>query len=210
MNVCIFEDNKHLRESLQLLLETTEGFDCVGAFANCNQLVERLEEIDCDICLMDIQMPGISGIDATKIIKEHFPQIHVLIQTVFSDDDSIFRAICAGASGYILKSSDPLQYIEALKDAESGGAPMSPTIARRMLQLFKLNFLPFSQIEYNLTDKEKMVLQQLTLGKSYKMIADELTVSIETVKTHMKNIYTKLHVHSSTEAVAKAIQEKLV
>jgi DNA-binding NarL/FixJ family response regulator len=210
MNVCIFEDNKHLRESLELLLETTDGFECVGVFPNCNQLVERLEEIDCDICLMDIQMPGISGIEATKIIKENFPQIQVLIQTVFSDDDSIFRAICAGASGYILKSSDPLQYIEALKDAESGGAPMSPTIARRMLQLFKMNFLPAFQLEYNLTEKEKLVLQQLTLGKSYKMIADELTVSIETVKTHMKNIYVKLHVHSSTEAVAKAIQEKLV
>jgi DNA-binding NarL/FixJ family response regulator len=159
---------------------------------------------------MDIQMPGISGIEATKMIKENYPHIQVLIQTVFSDDDSIFRAICAGASGYILKSSDPSQYIEALRDAESGGAPMSPAIARRMLQLFKLNFLPRLQTEYNLTDKEKLVLQQLTQGKSYKMIADELSVSVETVKTHMKNIYQKLHVHSSTEAVAKALQEKLV
>jgi DNA-binding NarL/FixJ family response regulator len=210
MNICIFEDNKHLRESLKLLLDTAEGFQCVGAFANCDHLIERLAQLDCDICLMDIQMPGISGIEATKMIKEFFPHIHVLIQTVFSDDDSIFRAICAGASGYILKSSDPSQYLEALKDTESGGAPMSPAIARRMLQLFKLNFLPALEIQYNLTDKEKLVLQQLTFGKSYKMIADELNVSIETIKTHLKNIYQKLHVHSSTEAVAKAIQERLV
>lgn len=210
MDVCIFEDNKHLRESLQLLIDHTIGFKCVGAFPNCNKLIEKLEALDCDICLMDIEMPGISGIEATKIIKDTFPEIQVLIQTVFSDDDRIFRAICAGASGYILKSSSHSQYIEALQDAQNGGAPMSPSIARRVLQLFKSNLLPTVQEDYNLTEKEKEVLLQLTLGKSYKMIADELTVSIETVKTHMKNIYSKLHVHSSTEAVAKAIQERLV
>jgi DNA-binding NarL/FixJ family response regulator len=210
MNVCIFEDNKHLRESLQLLIESTPEFNCSGAFPNCKNLINDLSEIDCDMCLMDIEMPGISGIEATKIIKTNYPEIQVLIQTVFSDDDSIFRAICAGASGYILKTSSPTDYIEALKDAQNGGAPMSPSIARRVLQLFKSNLLPTTQEDYNLTDKEKEVLLQLTLGKSYKMIADALTVSTETVKTHMKNIYTKLHVHSSTEAVAKAIQEKLI
>jgi DNA-binding NarL/FixJ family response regulator len=210
MNICIFEDNKHLRESLQLLIDSTSRFQCVGAFPNCNKLIERLKEIDCDICLMDIEMPGISGIEATKIIKEHFPELQVLIQTVFSDDDSIFRAICAGASGYILKTSSPSDYIEALKDAQNGGAPMTPSIARRVLQLFKSNLIPVVSEDYNLTEKEKLVLQQLTEGKSYKMIADKLTVSVETVKTHMKNIYVKLHVHSSTEAVAKAIHERII
>ncbi|MEZ4792122.1 MAG: response regulator transcription factor [Gelidibacter sp.] len=210
MNVCIFEDNKHLRESLQLLMDSTPGFHCEGAFPNCKNLIEKLSGLDCDICLMDIEMPGISGIEATTIIKDNFPEIQVLIQTVFSDDDRIFRAICAGASGYLLKSSSHSQYIEALKDAQSGGAPMSPSIARRVLQLFKSNLLPTAQEDYNLTDKEKEVLLQLTLGKSYKMIAGELEVSTETIKTHLKNIYVKLHVHSSTEAVAKAIQERLV
>ncbi|MEZ4778688.1 MAG: response regulator transcription factor [Flavobacteriaceae bacterium] len=210
MNICIFEDNTHLRESLQLLIDVTPSFTCTAAFPNCNNLIEKLEKIDCDICLMDIEMPGISGIEATKLIKGHFPKIHVLIQTVFSDDDSIFKAICAGASGYILKSSTPADYIEALRDAQTGGAPMTPSIARRVLQLFKNRLEPPDHEDYNLTEKEKSVLLQLTLGKSYKMIAGELLVSVETVKTHMKNIYTKLHVNSSTEAVAKAIQESLV
>ncbi|MCB0448222.1 MAG: response regulator transcription factor [Gelidibacter sp.] len=210
MNICIFEDNKHLRESLQLLIDSTPEFQCEGAFPNCKNLIDNLSNTLCDICLMDIEMPGISGIEATKIIKDNFPEIQVLIQTVFSDDDSIFRAICAGASGYILKTSSPTDYIEALKDAQNGGAPLSPSIARRVLQLFKSNLVQTVQEDYSLTEKEKQVLLQLTLGKSYKMIADELIVSVETVKTHMKNIYSKLHVHSSTEAVAKAIQERLI
>ncbi|MCB0456183.1 MAG: response regulator transcription factor [Flavobacteriaceae bacterium] len=210
MKICIFEDNTHLRESLQLLIDATTGFHCVGAFPNCKNLLEKLSDVSCDICLMDIEMPGISGIEATRIIKESYPEIQVLIQTVFSDDDSIFRAICAGASGYILKTSSPSEYIQAIKDVKSGGAPMSPSIASRVLQLFKLNLQPATKEEYHLTDKEKLVLQQLVEGKSYKMIADGLTISVETIKTHMKNIYAKLHVHSSTEAVAKALQERII
>lgn len=210
INVIIFEDNRHLRESLQFLLNLTPGYNCLAAYPNCNNLLENLKGKDCDICLMDIEMPGISGIEATKIIKKNLPQISVLIQTVFSDDDSIFQAICAGASGYILKTTSPDEYIEALKNVQSGGAPMTPTIASRVLQLFKTNVLPPSQENYKLTEKEKLVLQHLTAGKSYKMIADELAISIETIKTHIKNIYNKLHVHSAPEAVAKAIQERIV
>lgn len=210
LNVVIFEDNRHLRESLQFLLNLSVGYKCVGAFPNCNQLVENLKGKDCQLCLMDIEMPGMTGIEATKIIKQQFPHISVLIQTVFSDDDSIFRAICAGASGYILKTTSPEEYIEALTDVHSGGAPMSPSIARRVLQLFKVNVQLPSTEEYNLTEKEKIVLHQLTEGKSYKMIADELVISVETIKTHIKNIYAKLHVHSGPEAVAKAIQERIV
>lgn len=210
INVVIFEDNRHLRESLQFLLNLTPGYKCIGAYGNCKQVVENLKGKDCQLCLMDIEMPGISGIEATKIIKNLFPQINVLIQTVFSDDDSIFQAICAGASGYILKTTSPDEYIEALNDVQKGGAPMTPSIASRVLQLFKGNVKLASNEAYNLTDKEKQVLQLLTTGKSYKMIAEELNISIETIKTHIKNIYAKLHVHSSTEAVAKAIQERIV
>lgn len=208
--VCIFEDNRHLRESLEMLLNDSKDFQCIGAYPNCNNLIEDIEDNDASICLMDIEMPGIHGIEATKIIKSKFPHIHVLIQTVFSNDDSIFQAICAGASGYILKTTSPEFYLEALRDIQSGGAPMTPSIAKRVLQLFKVNLQPTSNVTYQLTDKEKQVLQQLTFGKSYKMIADELQISLETIKTHMKNIYTKLHVHSGPEAVAKAIQERLV
>lgn len=210
VNVVIFEDNRHLRESLQFLLNLTPGYHCLAAYPNCNGLLENLKGKDCDICLMDIEMPGISGIEATRIIKKNIPQINVLIQTVFSDDDSIFQAICAGASGYILKTTSPEEYIEALNDVQSGGAPMTPSIARRVLQLFKGHVQLPSNETYNLTEKEKIVLQHLTEGKSYKMIAEELSISIETIKTHIKNIYTKLHVHSAPEAVAKAIQERIV
>ncbi|HET8804659.1 MAG TPA: response regulator transcription factor [Aequorivita sp.] len=210
VNVVIFEDNRHLRESLQFLLNLTPGYHCLAAYPNCNNLLENLRGKDCDICLMDIEMPGISGIEATKIIKKNLPHINVLIQTVFSEDEFIFQAICAGASGYILKTTSPDQYIEALNNVQSGGAPMTQSIARRVLQLFKTNILAPSQENYNLTEKEKIVLQHLTAGKSYKMIADELSISVETIKTHIKNIYSKLHVHSAPEAVAKAIQERIV
>ncbi len=210
VNVVIFEDNRHLRESLQFLLNLTPGYHCLAAYPNCNNLLENLRGKDCDICLMDIEMPGISGIEATKIIKKNLPHINVLIQTVFSEDEFIFQAICAGASGYILKTTSPDQYIEALNNVQSGGAPMTPSIAKRVLQLFKTNTLAPSQENYNLTEKERIVLQHLTAGKSYKMIADELSISVETIKTHIKNIYSKLHVHSAPEAVAKAIQERIV
>jgi DNA-binding NarL/FixJ family response regulator len=210
IRVVIFEDNKHLRESLQILLNGADGFTCVGAFPDCDNLVNHLHICNCDVVLMDIEMPGMNGIEATKIIKDKFPHIQVLIQTVFSEDDYIFQAICAGASGYILKSTTPAEYIEALNNVHSGGSPMTPGIARRVFELFKKNMYLPTREEYNLTQKETLVLQHLTSGKSYKMIGDAMTISFDTVKTHIKNIYAKLHVHSGPEAVAKAIQERIV
>jgi DNA-binding NarL/FixJ family response regulator len=210
IRVTIFEDNKHLRESLQILLNGTEGFTCVGAWSDCYNLKSNLQSNNCDVVLMDIQMPGMSGIEATKVIKESFPELQVLIQTVFFDDAYVFEAICAGASGYILKSTSPAEYIEALKNVHAGGSPMTPGIARKVFELFKKNVHLPSKEEYNLTEKEKTVLQHLISGKSYKMIGDTMTISLQTVKTHIKNIYAKLHVHSGPEAVAKAMQEKIV
>ncbi len=211
IRVAIFEDNKHLRETFQLLLESTPGYIFVGAWPNCNDLVALLKKNPCDIILMDIEMPGISGIEATKIIKANFPGTNVLIQTVFFEDDYIFNAICAGASGYILKSTTPQGYLDALKDVTNGGSPMTPGIARRVLELFKTNLQPkTSDVDYGLTNQEKKVLQQLVEGKSYKLAADALFVSIDTVKTHVRNIYAKMHVHSGTEAVSKALRDKIV
>lgn len=211
IRVAIFEDNKHLRETFQLLLDTAPGYTCVGAWANCNELQKALYANPCDIVLMDIEMPGMNGIEATKIIKEHFPNINVLIQTVFFEDEHIFNAICAGASGYILKSTTPQGYLEAIRDVQAGGSPMTPGIARRVLELFKTNLQPQSAADdYNLTNQEKKVLQQLVQGKSYKLVAQSLCVSIDTIKTHVRNIYAKLHVHSGTEAVSKAIRDKIV
>lgn len=211
IRVAIFEDNKHLRETFQFLLETSSGYICVGSYPDCRDLISQLEVNPCDIVLMDIEMPGMNGIEATKLIRENFPGVLVLIQTVFFEDEYIFNAICAGASGYILKSTTPAGYLQAIADVKAGGSPMTPGIARRVLELFKTNLQPqLTNDTYNLTGQEKKVLQLLVEGKSYKLIAAELFVSVDTVKTHVRNIYAKLHVHSGTEAVSKAIRDKIV
>jgi DNA-binding NarL/FixJ family response regulator len=210
IQVAIFEDNKHLRETFQLLIGNSEGFSCVGAYPDCSNLLNDIAANHCDVVLMDIEMPGISGIEATKLIKQNFPEISILIQTVFHEDEYIFNAICAGASGYILKSTTPDGYLEAIKDVQAGGSPMTPGIARRVLELFKDRLQPVASKDYNLTNQEKKVLQLLVAGKSYKMIASELFVASDTVKSHVSNIYAKLQVHSGTEAVALALKDKIV
>lgn len=208
--IAVFEDNKHLRTTLQVLLESADGFTCTGVYANCNNMLQVLQENPSDIVLMDIEMPGLNGIEATKLIRQHFPAVHVLIQTAFFDDNYIFNAICAGASGYILKTTSPSGYIDALKEVENGGSPMTPGIARRMLELFRVNMQPAVFTDYQLTPREKEILQMLVNGKSYKMIAAESNIATDTVKSHIKNIYGKLHVNSGTEAVSKAIRDRIV
>lgn len=211
IRVAIFEDNKHLRQTFELLISSTPGFTCVGAYPDCSNLITYLEVNPCDIVLMDIEMPGMNGIEATKLIKQHFPNIHILIQTVFFEDDYIFNAICAGASGYILKSTTPDGYIDAIKNVHAGGSPMTSGIARRVLELFKINLQPAAPAkEYHLTNQEKKVLQLLVEGKSYKMIAAELFVATDTIKSHVTSVYAKLHVHSGTEAVAVALRDRIL
>lgn len=210
IRVAIFEDNKHLRDTLYILINGADGYSCSGAYPNCNDMIALLEEEPCDIVLMDIEMPGMSGIEATRIIKEHFPGVQVLIQTVFFEDEYIFTAICAGASGYILKTTSPAGYLDAIADVNAGGSPMTPGIARRVMELFRNKMLPAATNDYQLTSQEKKVLQLLVEGKSYKMIAAELFVAFDTIKSHIRNIYSKLHVNSGTEAVSKAIRDKIV
>ncbi|MFN0275117.1 MAG: response regulator [Chitinophagales bacterium] len=210
IRVSIFEDNKHLRESLQILIGGTPGYDCIGAYPDCRDLLFQLKQNTPDVVLMDIEMPGMNGIEAVKKIKENYPSVQVLMQTMFDDDEYIFDAICSGASGYILKTTTPSGYIEAIQNVYGGGSPMSPSIARKVFDLFKNNISSPSKENYNLTEKEKEILQHLVHGRSYKMIAEEMKISTETVKTHMKNIYTKLHVNSNTEAVAKALKDRIV
>ncbi len=211
IRVAVFEDNKHLRETFELLLNNAEGFSCAGAYPDCSNLIAWLDTYPCDIVLMDIEMPGMNGIEATKIIKENFPEINILIQTVFFEDEFIFNAICAGASGYILKSTTPDGYLDAIKDVQAGGSPMTPGIARRVIELFRHNLKPaLPSADYHLTTQEKKVLQLLVEGKSYKMIAAELFVAHDTIKSHVTNVYAKLHVHSGTEAVSLALRDKIV
>ncbi|HNU87856.1 MAG TPA: response regulator transcription factor [Ferruginibacter sp.] len=207
IGVVVFEDNPALRDSLALLLQTTEGIELKAVFPDASRLVSRMEQSMPDVVLMDIQMPGINGIEAVQIIKEKFPQVQVMMQTVFDADDKVFASLCAGASGYILKNTEPARVIQAIKEVAAGGSFFTASIAKKILHTFQQH----TKAEYiQLTAREKDVLQLLVDGSSYKMIAAKLDIGFGTVHTHIKNIYEKLHVNSASEAVAKAIRQRLV
>jgi DNA-binding NarL/FixJ family response regulator len=214
IRIAIFDDNKNMRNSIALLLSTEPSFEIVGSFRNADRCVEEILTIRPDVILMDIEMPGVNGIAAIGLLKKEVPQVEILIQTVFEDDDRIYDSIVAGASGYILKSQINNCLVDAVKDLQSGGSPMSPSIARRVLNLMQQNFSlkgkRKSTLQYNLTPREKEVLTCLVNGLSYKMIASDLDITYETVRSHMKNIYEKLHVASLTEVVAKAINQNII
>jgi DNA-binding NarL/FixJ family response regulator len=209
IRVIVFEDNTHMRESLQLLLSSSEKFECVGAFADARNAVAITDKLIPDIVVMDIEMPFISGIEATRLIKIRFPEIPVLILTTFNDSEKIFQSLRAGGNGYLLKNSSPEEILNALIEVYNGGTALSPAVARKVINSFQQNE-SVQQNEYYLTPKEKELLQHLIDGKSYKMIADAMLVSLETVKSHIKNVYRKLHVSSSSEAVSKAIKQRIV
>lgn len=210
IKVVIFEDNRNLREGLIHLVQGTPGFECTGAFANCDRLQKNIEETLPDVVLMDIQMPGMSGIEGVKLIKEKFPEVKILMETIFDDNDNIFNSICNGAEGYILKNTPPAMILEAIREIHEGGAPMTPSIASKVLKMFKKSSSGQSKESFDLTDREYEVLKHLVDGMSYKMIAETCFISIDTVSGHIKNIYKKLQVHSKSEAVAKAIKRNIV
>lgn len=209
IKIVLYEDNTDLREGLGVLLRGTNGFELIGAFPNCEFVEQEIGNLMPDIVLMDIDMPIANGIYGLKIIKDKYPQVNVLMLTVFEDNEHIFEAICSGAVGYMLKRTPPAKLLEAIQDAITGGAPMTSSIARKVLQM-----LPpqkrVSENSHNLTEREREILNLLVKGNSYKMIADQCSISMDTVRSHMKKIYEKLHVHSQTEAVAKAIHNQIV
>ena len=210
IRVAIFEDKSLLRESLYQLINGAEGLTCVGAFADCNEIIFSLKRTMPQVVLMDIQMPGINGIEGVKIIKENFPQIKIIMQTVVEDDDKIFASICNGASGYLLKNTTPSRLLQAIVEVYEGGAPMTPAIAQKVLDKFRRQSPVFSKEMNSLSAREKEVLEHLVEGMSYKMIATECKISTDTVRYHIRNIYDKLHVHSKSEAVIKAMKGKMV
>ncbi len=207
--ILIYEDNDNLRETLCYMLQLVESYQVCGAFSHCTEAVTQVKELNPAIILMDIDMPGMTGIDAVRNIRRFNQQVQILMLTVFDDDNHVFDAIYAGANGYLLKKSISDKLIQAIGELLEGGAPMSPSIARKIVGSMQKPTGKQEQ-DYQLTPREKTVLGLLSQGNSYKLIAAELYISIDTVRTHIKKIYEKLHVRSQIEAVSKAFNEKLV
>jgi DNA-binding NarL/FixJ family response regulator len=210
IRVAIFEDNNSLRNGLYQLIDGSSDFECVGAYPDCSAILKHIETIKPDVVLMDIQMPGISGIEGVQIVKDKYPDIKILMQTIFEETEKIFQSICAGASGYILKNTPPSRILEAIRETYEGGAPMSPSIATKVLKIVQNPSSAVQKISFNLSEREKEILTCLVKGMSYKLIAGSCFISIDTVRGHIRNIYEKLHVHSKSEAVVKAIKGKIV
>lgn len=210
IRVTIFEDNHSLRIGLAQLIQSADGFVCSGAFEDFTYLDKRIQDTQPDVVLMDIGMPGMSGISAVTILREKFPKVKIIMQTIFEDNEKIFQSILAGASGYILKNTPSARILEAIRETHEGGAPMSPTVATKVLKMVIEQPRESSAKAFNLSDREKDVLRCLVRGMSYKLIADSCAISIDTVRAHIRSIYEKLHVHSKGEAIAKAIKRKIV
>ncbi len=210
IRVTIFEDNHNLRVGPYQLINGTPGYQCVGAFENCNNLAQNMNDSKPDVVLMDIGMPGMNGIEAVRKLNENYPDVRVLMQTVFDEDEKIFESIRAGASGYLLKNTNAARILEFIKETYDGGAPMSPSIAKKVLKMLAQSPGEVKSDSFNLSDREKEILACLVKGMSYQLIGDTCFISIDTVRGHIRNIYEKLHVHSKAEAVAKAIKRNIV
>jgi DNA-binding NarL/FixJ family response regulator len=207
IRVAIIEDHAGFRDSVLFMLGATEGFTCIGAFGSVEEAMKKMKEPDVLLC--DIHLPGMTGTEAVPLIKNKFPDTKIIMVTVFEDDANVFKAIVAGADGYVLKKTAPMRLLQSIEDAASGGSPMSPTIARQALNLFKER-VPHAKGESVLSDRETEVLSCLVKGMSNDEIAEQLFISRTTVRNHIRHIYEKLHVHSKSQAVVKAMQDGLV
>jgi DNA-binding NarL/FixJ family response regulator len=209
LKVGIIEDQPKIREGLRALIDGTDGYRCVGTFGSMEEALAKVHNELPDVLLVDIGLPAMSGIEGTRRIKALHPGLAVLILTVYDDDRRIFDAMCAGACGYLLKKKPPARLLESLKEVVGGGAPMSPEVARRIVALFR-EIRPPEQADYQLTPHEIRILTLLVEGHNYKTAADELNVSINTIRFHMRSIYEKLQVHSKSEAVSKALRNRII
>jgi DNA-binding NarL/FixJ family response regulator len=206
--IAIFEDNARLRQSLKVLLDGVEGYTICGDYENCALAAQVMDEQKPDLVIMDIDMPGVDGIEGLKVIKERRPETLIIMHTVLEDEDRLFRCLCGGANGYILKNTSFVHLLEAIGNVLQGGAPLSPPIAKKVLESFRSSNI--SQLKYHLSDREKEVLGYLVKGFSYKMIAGHCHISLDTVRGHIRNIYSKLHVNCGREAVSKALRDKII
>ena len=209
IRVAIVEDRREIREGLATIINGTPGFRCTGAFRSMEEALDRIGQDLPDVVLNDIGLPGMSGIDGIRILKERYPDLVVLILTIYDDDDRIFDALCAGASGYLLKKTQPARLLESLREAVAGGAPMSPEVARRVIAIFR-EFRPPDSTKCELTPHEVRLLRLFVDGHNYKTAAAELGVTVHTISFHLRSIYDKLQVHSKSAAVAKALRNRLV
>jgi DNA-binding NarL/FixJ family response regulator len=207
VTIIIFEDNESLRESLVVLLNSSSEYKVMADYNHCAETANIIRRLKPDVVIMDIDLPEQSGIEGTRIVKETKPDTFVIMYTMFEDDKKIFDSLCAGANGYILKTTTPYKLFDAIKEVMEGGAPMSPTIARRVLQSFHHKNM---QQLYDLSKRENEILHLLTEGYSIKLIASELCIAYETARSHLKNIYSKLHVNCGKEAIAKALRERII
>lgn len=205
----LIEDERDVREGLTVLINGSPGFRCIGSFRTMEDALQAIREPIPDVVLTDIGLPGLSGIEGTRILKERYPNLPVVALTVYDDDEDVFAALCAGASGYLLKNTTPVRLLESLKEVASGGAPMSPTVAHRVIKLFR-EFRPPQTPAHDLTAQETQLLKLIVEGHTYKTAAAKLDITVRTVSFHLQNVYQKLQVHSKTEAVAKALREHLV
>lgn len=209
IRVAIIEDQRDIREGLATMLKFTEGYHCTDSYRSMEEALDRIKAAVPDVTLVDIGLPGMNGIEGIRLLKERYPKMVILMLTVYEDDEYIFDALCAGANGYMLKKTGPTRLIESVREAMEGGAPMSPEVARRVIKLFR-DIHPPERADYHLTPHETRLLKLLVEGHNYKTAAVEVGVSVTTVAFHMRNIYHKLQVHSKSEAVAKALRNRLV
>jgi DNA-binding NarL/FixJ family response regulator len=209
IRVAIIEDQREIREGLAILIGGTEGFRCTGTFRSMEEALARLNENRPDVALVDIGLPGMTGIEGIRLLKERYPLLLPLVLTVYEDDERVFEALCAGACGYLLKKTPPARLLEYLREAVGGGAPISPEVARKVIALFR-QFPAHASTDYELTPHETRLLRMLVEGHNYKTASLELGVSINTISFHMRHIYEKLQVHSKSEAVAKALRDRLI
>jgi DNA-binding NarL/FixJ family response regulator len=209
ISVAIIEDVRDVREGLVVLINGTAGFRCVGAYRTMEEALAKIDVAKPTVVLSDIGLPGMSGVEGIRLLHERHPELPIVALTVYDDDDDVFDALCAGACGYLLKNTPPARLLESMREVVEGGAPMSPEVARRVVRLFR-EFRPSERATCHLTPQEKQLLKLIVDGHYYKTAADHMGISRSTVAFHLRNVYTKLAVHSKSEAVAKALRERLI